>query len=778
MAAMKRKSPSRAKGFSLIEVLVSVIVLSFGLLALAALQGSLFKASAEAKAQSVGLGLAQEKLEYFRGYNTMADFQAIADGSDTPPATSGVSYSRSWTVARYAYPKAGGNFAQVADTGATASGYVTNNEFKRIAVNVTWTDAEGKGQTVTLEDAIASLSPADSAKVAKITNSGAIRGPQVIIHDPTTEGGVIPIAISGDATCSGGECGAATNPKPITAGNTNNQRVIETRFDVLNYTGANGSTAIASSRVETAAVGCSCDYAAADSTAIAKRPTYWDGTRYVVPENASYTPLAGEASLGNNAAQSTLCTACCRDHHDPSGVTGAKFDPRNPNHSDGHYLLNTSTGAIGTLVTAGEYTEACRLIRVDGTFRVAADMYDDYTNLLATKNDGTSTEYLPTTAATTNYQNFVLDYLSARDVTPSTGYNNVLPTTAPATVTGLEAARSLNDPASITISASSGSKKWLHSRGLYVDYLEDQAIQAITDAKANCSGASGTPTAAEMRACVLKVLPFTSINLTELGDWTPATGDDIVVTNGEFKTSTDTSPIRGKVTPGASPTNNATPAAVATMRRSNSGLTTQTGAIDTDDAATWTDSQPFSISATTGNNGGSYTVTFGGVYTFGATTSSYPAIGVSNTTCNFATNGGSRPNPYTCTSSLLTGAQVLNVGHYNVEDSVKQIQLDCTDLATGTTSPHAFGGQGKTINMCRNYNIASASGGGAVGTSPTNPGKIAESTAVTYASGITSGSALTLTMELTDSTPSYICKFNGGDATKDNNYSVNPVSCP
>ena len=261
-------------------------------------------------------------------------------------------------------PAPAGTTAPVADTGGTASGYVTNNEFKRIAVTVAWTDAQGAQQQVTLEDAIAALSPADSAKVAKISSTGTVRGPKVRIWDPSSEAGVIPIAIGDDADT------AATNPKPEVAGNNNNQRVIETHCKTPYYTYGtpSGGTALAQSRVETAVAGCTCDYGTADSTAIAKRPTYWNGLRYVAPEDASYPPPAGEASLNNNEAQSALCTACCRDHHDPASVAGAKFDPRNATRANGHYLLNTSTGALGSLTTSGQYTEACRLIRVNGSF--------------------------------------------------------------------------------------------------------------------------------------------------------------------------------------------------------------------------------------------------------------------------------------------------------------------------------------------------------------------------------------------------------------------------
>ncbi|MGH8106857.1 MAG: type IV pilus modification PilV family protein, partial [Arenimonas sp.] len=65
------KTPNKfaaQNGFSLLEVLLAAAILSFGLLALASLQLSLFRSSSDTKAQSVALGLAKEQIETIKTY--------------------------------------------------------------------------------------------------------------------------------------------------------------------------------------------------------------------------------------------------------------------------------------------------------------------------------------------------------------------------------------------------------------------------------------------------------------------------------------------------------------------------------------------------------------------------------------------------------------------------------------------------------------------------------------------------------------------------------------
>ncbi len=386
---MITNSHLRSRGFSLLEVLVALVVMSVGLLALGLLQISLVRASSSANSQSVALSLAKHQLEDMRAYANFAGYQALTDSASAEPlSVGGLSYSRSWTVGRYASPMAGGEFGAIPDTGAIPADYIPDNEFKVIRVAVSWVDVTGASQNVTLDDAIGAIDPVDSAKLVKAKKPVRPRGIEVIIANPESVAGVIPVALG-----SGSET-ASTNPRPIIVSQGSSSSVVETRFDVLTYLALNEEQAIGQLRVETAAVGCSCTASAATSPGF--RPTYWNGSRYVQPLEYTYA-TKGLPSPG--ITQSDRCVACCRDHRDPSAVSANPEQPLfDRRRTDGHRHFNTD---LSSEVTAGTYREACRMIRVDGFWRTAADLQNDYFGVLATGNDNEDIVPMPPWRTTT-----------------------------------------------------------------------------------------------------------------------------------------------------------------------------------------------------------------------------------------------------------------------------------------------------------------------------------------------------------------------------------------
>ena len=108
---------NESKGFSLIEVLIALVILSISLLALAGLMVQSTKNSSWGGHLTEAATLAQDKLEQFRTVRPQTD---IPEGTnfDTKTPPSGIQYTRTWTVA----------------TNGT-------NTVRTITITVTWTDS-------------------------------------------------------------------------------------------------------------------------------------------------------------------------------------------------------------------------------------------------------------------------------------------------------------------------------------------------------------------------------------------------------------------------------------------------------------------------------------------------------------------------------------------------------------------------------------------------------------------------------------------------------------
>ena len=68
----------RAKGFSLLEVLISIVILSFGLLGMVGLQAAALQANRDSRLQSVATTLAREMAEMMRGNKDVGRLNTVA----------------------------------------------------------------------------------------------------------------------------------------------------------------------------------------------------------------------------------------------------------------------------------------------------------------------------------------------------------------------------------------------------------------------------------------------------------------------------------------------------------------------------------------------------------------------------------------------------------------------------------------------------------------------------------------------------------------------------
>ena len=147
---IKARNGGRQRGSTLIETLISLTVLGFGLTSLASFQGKLTYDSSLSKLRTDAVGIADNKLEEMRQFTTLATFDALDDGTDSVgPTGSGAgvelpdlttTYTRTWDVT---------------DVGS----------YKTVTITVTWPGPAGESQairTVTLGSTIARIDPGQS----------------------------------------------------------------------------------------------------------------------------------------------------------------------------------------------------------------------------------------------------------------------------------------------------------------------------------------------------------------------------------------------------------------------------------------------------------------------------------------------------------------------------------------------------------------------------------------------------------------------------------------
>lgn len=158
-------------GFTLIEALIALVVVAFGMLSLAGFQVTMSRNSDVAKQRTEATRLAQEKVEELRAYISTTAVAAFdwtdlpaggATQTDAPATTTNTTYTRSWVL----------DDTSIAPV-ATTPGYAALQ--RTIQVSVTWADRGGEPQTVTLNSVISKTNPSD------------IGG----LNMPTIEGGVL-----------------------------------------------------------------------------------------------------------------------------------------------------------------------------------------------------------------------------------------------------------------------------------------------------------------------------------------------------------------------------------------------------------------------------------------------------------------------------------------------------------------------------------------------------------------------------------------------------------
>jgi Tfp pilus assembly protein PilV len=146
----------------MVEALVALAVMSFGMLALVGVQATMRLNSDVAKQRGEATRIATEEIERLRGFGTIAvvanelayaSYDSMADGTPAYASAGGIG-NTTYTIAR---------------TVITAA----ESRHKSIAVRVNWTDRSNQLQSVTLETAISATDPALAGLLAILPTGSA-----------------------------------------------------------------------------------------------------------------------------------------------------------------------------------------------------------------------------------------------------------------------------------------------------------------------------------------------------------------------------------------------------------------------------------------------------------------------------------------------------------------------------------------------------------------------------------------------------------------------------
>ncbi len=501
---------NRQKGFGLLEILITLVVLGVGIVGLVAMSKSGLIMSQDGRRYETAMRLAESKLDEFRNFNSVvtatAPLTAYNQISSASAAVtmSGDPYSLTWTVTNQYLN--GSNWQNTAPVGYRLS-YPGR---KAITVSVSWTDSEGHVQTLQLAG---NVSPIESLSSAQLDGGldTTRQGPKVN-YTP----GVAPDVISVEL----GDGNKQETSKPLPTVTSKDGQVGKlVQFETVTYKPEVGGSTQQVLQ-DMASVSCSCSF---DNNL----SSYLPGQVYNSASNQLYWKAGAMQSKPTGSLDSSingqpaLCTSCCKDHFDGSGSSFSNF----------YAPLNTSRVRYNSslnAVTNGKYVDACRFVRLDGYYRPLPDW-----NLV--KVVVTTADFLAKPANQASYQKYIKYVVKTYiDWQKSTlrwvkGASATLPTITDFSTWLATNAEAGGDTAT-GITVNTGTAQ-LIARGIYVDVLDPVYLANIDTSSVD----------------YLTKIPFQDINLTMLAEWsmgplTLLTGnatDYVAVTNEAVKTVVD-----------------------------------------------------------------------------------------------------------------------------------------------------------------------------------------------------------------------------------------------
>lgn len=464
----------RQKGFGLLEILITLVVLGVAVAGLVGFSKSALIASQDGRRYEIAMRLAESKLDEFRNFNDLVTgYNTIASGSTTK-SQSNDSYTLAWTVSDQYW-----NGVSSTWQGTQPAGYLLNTSGrKQITTTVSWTDSAGVAKSVALTGDVSAVEALTTGQFNGGLNT-ARTGPQVNFT-PGAAPDVISIALGN------GNKQETSKPSP-TVSTKKDTIEKEVQFETMTYKSVDQTL---QTQQDITSVSCTCNYGSTLSA-------YLPGQAYSTSSDQLYwnigTLQSKQTGVVSGNDQPGPCTSCCKDHFDGSGGSFTKY----------YAPLNTSRKRYNsslTEVTSGSYLDACRLVRLDGYYRPLPDW-----NLV--KVVVTTKDFLAKTANQVSYQNYIQYVVKAYiDWQKSTLNWTSNPTaTAPtisefATWIATNAASGGDTTTDITVNTGPYQ---LIARGIYIDILDPTYLAGIDTSDTK----------------YLTKVPFQDINLTMLAEW-------------------------------------------------------------------------------------------------------------------------------------------------------------------------------------------------------------------------------------------------------------------
>lgn len=509
---MKRQS-----GFGLVEVFISFLLVAGTAGVLLQLHKVYLEYSRDGGYREVALRLAESKIDEIRNTDSLSAFNSLPNGGTEQRVIDNMTFDLDWTISPV------GSLME-----------------KEVDVDVSWT-VDTTLQTFSLSSRVVPQLQIIEGPVGDIgggsggTAGGA--GPQVQ-YTPGSIPDIVAVVTDPDT----GIKQETTKPAPDVKKNSDD---VVVSFDSIIYDGSNNRLI----QSDTRTVYCSCDYQnGLQSTRRPARP-------YSLPNGVYwFEGLSEEKEWGDS--DNPDCTVCCNDHFDvgSSSLFEDNFNQFNQGH--GHTTDGSSLASAGL-----EYLESCRMLRIDGFFRVMPDW-----NLIALNVFPPS--YLTDADNVQLYQQYIEDVVQEyvtiqKSSLPSTTYQ---PDSFRVWLENNGDAADLDAFDNLTELFIASYQ--LAARAIYVDLMPLSLLDAIDFNDANW----------------LTKVSFNEVNVTLLTNWEVKDGDKtyLEVTNEAVETTVDRGRnlfgtySRGYVTTlQESSAVNPQPQVYASMTRYNSGLTGQ-----------------------------------------------------------------------------------------------------------------------------------------------------------------------------------------------------------